>query len=89
MPLGEISLSRANGSKTMDPLQASFDGAVWFVNTKTPERRPRIVLEPAQKLQLYGLFKVATAGPKTPSKSTSQQVNGGMKEEERSEFAME
>ena len=73
MPLGEISLSRANGSKTMDPLQASFDGAVWFVNTKTPERRPRIVLEPAQKLQLYGLFKVATAGPKTPSKSRASR----------------
>ena len=71
-----ISLSRANGSTTMDPLQASFDGAVWFVNTKTPERKPRIALLPAQKLQLYGLFKVATAGPKTPSKTASQQVNG-------------
>ena len=71
MPLAD----RTNGA-SMDPLQASFDGAVWYVNTKTAERKPRVELAPAQKLQLYGLFKVATAGPKTPTKTARQQVNG-------------
>lgn len=72
MPLTD----RTNVARTMDPLQASFDGAVWYVNTKTPERKPRVELTPAQKLQLYGLFKVATAGPKTPTKHAVQKVNG-------------
>ena len=56
----------------MDPLQTAFDGAVWYVSTKDADRNPRVGLSAAQKLELYGLFKVATAGPLCPNRTPSQ-----------------
>jgi acyl-CoA-binding protein len=43
-------------------LRRTFDSAVWFVNTRTAGKLPRVELASDEKLRLYGLFKRSTAG---------------------------